>query len=130
MASTRRRKRSSKPRAVKRTPPELEKLRIPSDLSKDWVAETVSIAEKLPESRLVDPAHPKDDMAAMLGEDVVIAATTGPDPSETIQDEITPAEAGGPYIETDASTEFGFDPDEAEPAAVPEVTPQQDIIPE
>jgi hypothetical protein len=114
---------------------EIDKLRIPPDLSKDWVAETAAIAERLPAPKLVDPARPKDDLAAMIGEDVILTATTGPDPSEVIHEVVTPAESGGPYVETDAGAEFAFDTDEsnppdAEPAPLPDVTPKPDSIPE
>ncbi|MES1165676.1 MAG: hypothetical protein ABUR63_07965 [Verrucomicrobiota bacterium] len=48
-----------------------------------------------------------DDMAEYLGETFVRSATTGNDDEADAQDTVLPEEIGGPFIETEAATEFG-----------------------
>lgn len=48
-----------------------------------------------------------DDLAEYLGENFVSSVTTGSDVEADAQDEVLPAEIGGPFVETDADTEFG-----------------------
>jgi hypothetical protein len=104
---------------------------IPRAIDHDWIAETASIPEwpDDPHPDLATPKNPKDDIAELIGEETVLAATSDQDPIERIQDEVTPDELGGPFVVTDEHTEFGSDPDEsnppeAEPLPRPTVTAQ------
>jgi hypothetical protein len=49
----------------------------------------------------------RDDLAEYLGENFVASVTTGSDVQADAQDEVLPAEIGGPFVETDGQTEFG-----------------------
>jgi hypothetical protein len=62
------------------------------------------------------PAHTSDDLAEILAEDFVQAATSGEDVAEGSGDEVVPEELGGPFIETSAGEEFAAGTDESNPA--------------
>jgi hypothetical protein len=73
------------------------------------------------------PAHTDDDLAEELGEDFIAAAISGETSAEDTRDAEVMEELGGPFIYTDAKTEFadGTDlsnPEGAEPAAFPTAT--------
>ena len=70
------------------------------------------------------PARTDEDLAEELAEEFVTQATSGREQEETIQDEITPDEIGGPFVPSTAQEEFaaGTDasnPSDAEPAPLP-----------
>jgi hypothetical protein len=70
------------------------------------------------------PARTDEDLAEELAEEFVTQATSGTEHEETIQDEITPDEIGGPFVPSTAKEEFaaGTDasnPSDAEPAPLP-----------
>ena len=52
------------------------------------------------------PAHTSDDLAEILAEDFLQAATSGEDVAEESGDEVVPEELGGPFVETSAGEEF------------------------
>jgi hypothetical protein len=73
------------------------------------------------------PARAQDDLAEEVAEDFVESATSGEEAGEDIRDAEVPEETGGPFVPTDAATEFarGTDPSNptgAEPAAFPTAT--------
>jgi hypothetical protein len=55
-----------------------------------------------------------DDLGELLGEEYVMAATSGEQVAEDVRDQVFPEEVGGPFIETDASTQTGS-PEPREP---------------
>ena len=74
------------------------------------------------------PGLTSDDLAEGLGEEFVEGVTSGEDVAEDVRDEVLPEEEGGPFVITSARTEFAYDTDEsnpsdAEPAALPTVSP-------
>jgi len=60
-------------------------------------------------------SHSKDDLAEELGEEVVDKMTSGEDEGEDVLDQRVPEEDGGPFVETSASTEFGYETDASNP---------------
>jgi hypothetical protein len=48
-----------------------------------------------------------DDLAEYLGENFLTSATGGDDSGDALQDEVVVEELGGPFVETDADSEFG-----------------------
>ena len=48
-----------------------------------------------------------DDLAEYLGENFLASATGGDDSGDALQDDVVAEELGGPFIETDAESEFG-----------------------
>jgi hypothetical protein len=48
-----------------------------------------------------------DDLAEYLGETFLASATGGDDSGDALQDDVVVEELGGPFIETDAESEFG-----------------------
>jgi len=48
-----------------------------------------------------------DDLAEYLGENFLASATGGDDSGDALQDDVVTEELGGPFIETDAESEFG-----------------------
>jgi hypothetical protein len=63
-------------------------------------------------SSFVDRPRSKDDLVEELGEEFVGQATSGEYAGEDLQDQQVPEERGGPFVETQAGTEFaeGTDP--------------------
>lgn len=61
------------------------------------------------------PAHTSDDLAEILAEDFLQAATSGEDVAEESGDEVVPEELGGPFVETSAGEEFASGTDESNP---------------
>jgi hypothetical protein len=69
-----------------------------------------------------------DELGLELGEEYVRSVTSGEHAADDIRDEEVPEEHGGPFITTDAEEEFaegvdGSNPADAEPAALPIVSP-------
>ena len=63
------------------------------------------------------PARTRDDLAENLAEDFLQGATSGGEPmAEEHNDEVTPEELGGPFVETSAREEFADGIDESNPA--------------
>jgi hypothetical protein len=61
------------------------------------------------------PAHMRDDLANMLGEDFIEGATQGDEALDDQLDRTEPAEIGGPFIVTRARDELAFDVDASNP---------------
>lgn len=80
----------------------------------DWVAETGRVGE-LPSEELRIPRARRDDFRQMLGEEVLIAATSGDDAGEEMHEEVVPEEVGGPFVETTAAKELAPGSDESNP---------------
>ena len=57
----------------------------------------------------------KDDLAEELGEEFVMTATTGEDEGEDVANQAVPEELGGPFVVTDAATEFAQGTDASNP---------------
>src|SRR6185369_2312245 len=57
----------------------------------------------------------RDDLAELLAEDFVVAATTNADADGDEHEEVVPEELGGPFEETAASDEFAGGTDESNP---------------
>lgn len=68
-----------------------------------------------PSAFINSPRGRKDDLAEELGEAVVEKATSGEDDGEDVLDQVVPEEQGGPFVETNASEEFGLGTDESNP---------------
>jgi hypothetical protein len=73
------------------------------------------------------PAVAGDDLADEIAEDFLTSATSGEEAGESIRDALVPEDYGGPFVESNARTEFadGTDlsnPEDAEPAAFPTAT--------
>jgi hypothetical protein len=49
------------------------------------------------------------------GDEFVMTVTSGEDGGESMLDDETSEERGGPFVETDASVEFAYDADESNP---------------
>lgn len=56
-----------------------------------------------------------DDLAEQLGEEVVGKANSGEDEAEDVADQFVDEEVGGPFVESTAGKEFGFDTDASNP---------------
>jgi hypothetical protein len=69
-------------------------------------------AETDPKSFVEDPSA-EDDLAEELGEEAVVAMTSGQDPIAEERDAPVDEEVGGPFVETAASTEFAGGTDES-----------------
>lgn len=61
------------------------------------------------------PGVLSDPWAEELGEEFVRTVTSGDQVSEAVRDEPVPEEWGGPFVETDADTEFAYDVDASNP---------------
>jgi hypothetical protein len=61
------------------------------------------------------PGAGDDDLAEELGEEYVESATSGEQSAEAVRDAEMPEETGGPFVETSATTEFGYDTDASNP---------------
>ncbi len=61
------------------------------------------------------PARSEDDLANALAEDFVSAATTGEDVADEDFEQEVPEDMGGPFLESDAGSEFDTQPDESNP---------------
>ena len=48
-----------------------------------------------------------DDLAEYLGETFIASATGSDDSNDALQDDVVVEELGGPFVETDAESEFG-----------------------
>jgi hypothetical protein len=57
----------------------------------------------------------KDDLAEELGEEFVMTATSGEDEGEDVANQDVPEEIGGPFVVTDADTEFAQGTDASNP---------------
>lgn len=57
----------------------------------------------------------KDDLAEELGEEFVAEATSGEHEGEELNDQNVPEEIGGPFVVTDADTEFARGTDASNP---------------
>jgi hypothetical protein len=57
----------------------------------------------------------KDDLAEELGEEFVMTATSGEDEGEDVANQDVPEEIGGPFVVTDADTEFAEGTDASNP---------------
>ena len=57
----------------------------------------------------------KDDLAEELGEEFVMTATSGEDEGEDVANQAVPEELGGPFVLTDANTEFAEGTDASNP---------------
>jgi hypothetical protein len=79
-----------------------------------WVAETGGV-EELPSEELRSRDARRDDFREMIGEEVLINATSGDDAGEEIHEEVVPEEVGGPFVETTAEVELASGSDEANP---------------
>ncbi len=55
----------------------------------------------------------------MIGEEVLINATSGDDAGEEIHEEVVPEEVGGPFVETTAEVELASGSDETNPPDEP-----------
>ena len=55
-----------------------------------------------------------DSLAEALGEEFVLAATSGEEQTEDIRDELTTEELGGPFVVTRARDEFAVTDDDAQ----------------
>jgi hypothetical protein len=63
------------------------------------------------------PARTQDDLAENLAEEFLQGATSGGEAvAEEQNDEVTPEELGGPFVETSAREEFADGVDESNPA--------------
>jgi len=64
------------------------------------------------EEAFVSGHHSRDDLAENLGEEFVSTVTSGEDEGEDVLDQVVPEEGGGPFVESNAETEFadGIDP--------------------
>jgi hypothetical protein len=60
-------------------------------------------------------ARSNDDLAEALGEQFVEAATTGEDAAEEMLDQQVPEERGGPFVRSNAGTEFAEGTDGSNP---------------
>jgi hypothetical protein len=60
-------------------------------------------------------ARTSDTLAEELGEEVVSKATSGEDSAEDTLNETVEEETGGPFVETDGSTEFADGTDASNP---------------
>jgi hypothetical protein len=67
------------------------------------------------ESAFVRRPRSKDDLAEELGEEFVLTATTGEDEGEEVANQSVPEELGGPFVVTDAQTEFAGGTDASNP---------------
>jgi hypothetical protein len=56
-----------------------------------------------------------DPTAEECGEEFVMTVTSGEDGGESRLDEVSSEERGGPFVTTDAQTEFAYDADESNP---------------
>jgi hypothetical protein len=61
------------------------------------------------------PARSRDDLAQEVAEGFLASATSGEETGEDMANVEVPEEEGGPFIETSARDEFGFDPDPSNP---------------
>jgi len=90
----------------------------------DWVAKTGKSAD-LPSESLDIAAATKDELGKMLGEEVIITATSGEDAGTELHEQVVPEEQGGPFVETPGRVEFARKPDAANPEdAEPEPLPR------
>lgn len=80
----------------------------------DWVAETGEVGD-LPSEDLRSRDARRDDFREMMGEEVLINATSGDDAGEEMHEEVVPEEVGGPFVETTAEVELASDSDETNP---------------
>jgi len=87
---------------------------LPRSAGIDWVAETSGI-EELPSEELRSRDARRDDFREMIGEEVLINATSGDDAGEETHEEVVPEEVGGPFVETTAEVELASGSDEANP---------------
>ena len=89
------------------------------------LADPVEVAQEdlraLPEQPLFDRDRSgrDDDLAELLGEEYVRSVTSGEEQGVELRDEPVDEEAGGPFVETSAKKEFGFDADDSEPEPLP-----------
>jgi hypothetical protein len=71
------------------------------------------------------PALIRDDLAEVLAEDYLRAATSGADVDNEMMEEVVPEELGGPFLESSADDEFADGTDESNPVdTVPEPLPR------
>jgi hypothetical protein len=56
-----------------------------------------------------------DDLAEALGEEFVLAATTGEETVDQDLQDVVPEEIGGPFVETSAEDEYATEPDSMNP---------------
>lgn len=69
---------------------------------------------KVPED-MDGPIRSDDDLAEEFGENFVTSATTAEPVATDVQNDTVPEEEGGPFVETDAGTEFATDTDPSNP---------------
>jgi hypothetical protein len=84
---------------------------IRTDYARDLLAKSGGPDRDDASSGFVSGAHSDDDLAERLGEETLEEATSGENEGEDILDE----ERGGPFVETDAKEEFGYEPDASNP---------------
>lgn len=70
------------------------------------------------------PARAPDDLAELVAEDYLAAATSGEEQGETERNRVVPEELGGPFIQSSAEEELvddvdGNNPEDAEPEPFP-----------
>lgn len=98
-----------KPKARKRVSPTQKKTAVQPGESE---ATPVGLTEQ--SFQLGEPGS-KDDVAELLGEAYVQSMTSGAQAAEEFRDEVRPEEAGGPFVETSAETEFSSGSDTSPP---------------
>jgi hypothetical protein len=76
-------------------------------------------ARALPEKLLFDRDRGDDDLGELLGEEYVRSVTSGEEQGVELRDEKVPEEEGGPFVESSATKEFSYAPDDAEPEPLP-----------
>jgi hypothetical protein len=60
-------------------------------------------------------SHVHDDLADVLAEEYLLAATSAEEMTEDVRDEVTDEERGGPFLEVAAGREFAEGTDAANP---------------
>jgi hypothetical protein len=76
-------------------------------------------ARALPEKLIFDRDRRDDDLGELLGEEYVRSVTSGEEQGVELRDEQVPEEEGGPFVESSASKEFSYAPDDGEPEPLP-----------
>jgi hypothetical protein len=61
------------------------------------------------------PRSQSDDLAEERAEEVIEKATSGEDDAEDMLDQVVPEEQGGPFVQTNAGQEFGYETDASNP---------------
>lgn len=78
-------------------------------------AKSLASAEPGPGTAFLRAAESDDALAEDLGESFVKAITSGEDDLTEAHDQKVPEEEGGPFVETEASTEFARGVDKSNP---------------